>query len=218
MLPTHERIQLKIFSSSADTAGAEASRNGSVVEFLRQTIEHRFGVKDVPDGHFSFPSEIGGLDVQSPFVSLIQRREAAEKQPGKSIDEYFKKEREAHKEAKARFESGETTDARYQSPDPDFKPEDADAFFSSEEFVSSRKILDDGLRGAYEKLLSPPKEQGLDYDDRGVVMNAVAALSGQQNLRGISAPWYGMESYWPWVAQLGMDRRWCSALGGFSDS
>jgi len=32
-----------------------------VVQFLRQTIESRFGVKSIPDGFLFFPVELGGV-------------------------------------------------------------------------------------------------------------------------------------------------------------
>jgi len=49
MLATHRRIQESIFEG------------GNVVQFLRQTIESRFGVKSIPDGFLFFPVELGGV-------------------------------------------------------------------------------------------------------------------------------------------------------------
>jgi hypothetical protein len=43
MLATHRRIQETVFDG------------GNVVQFLRKTIEERFGVKNIPDGFFFFP-------------------------------------------------------------------------------------------------------------------------------------------------------------------
>jgi len=53
----------------------EASNSGrddsSVVGFLKQTIENRLGIKDIPDGYSSFLVELGGLEVQSPFTPFL---------------------------------------------------------------------------------------------------------------------------------------------------
>jgi hypothetical protein len=49
MLATHRRIQESIFEG------------GNVVQFLRTTIEDRFGVKSLPDGFLFFPVELGGV-------------------------------------------------------------------------------------------------------------------------------------------------------------
>jgi hypothetical protein len=53
----------------------EASNSGrddsSVVGFLKQTIENRLGIKDIPDGYSSFLVELGGLEVQSQFTPFL---------------------------------------------------------------------------------------------------------------------------------------------------
>ena len=203
MLATHERIQRKIFASSADVPKA-LSRNGggSVVEFLRQIMENRFGIKDVPDGYFFFPSEMGGLEIRSPFINLVQLREATEKQPSKLVGDFLDNERESYRMAKMRFESGETHQAHDDREDPNFEPHDANTFFSFEEFVKHREVSDPELRKLLKHLLAPPTEQTLDIDNHGVVINALNAISNQQNSRGPFGNWYSMDPYWKWVAQL----------------
>ena len=198
MLEINSYIQRKIFSSSADAT----SVSGSVVEFLRQSIEQRFAVKDIPDGYFFFPSELGGLDIRNPFVRLIQIREATEQRPGKAIDDFLQGEKEAYQQAKARFESGETHKVHWGMADPHFTPDDAETFFSFEEFVRFREVFNYELGEVFQDLLSPPEEQSLEYDSHGIVNKALSALGGQQNLRGITNDWLSMEPYWRWVAQL----------------
>ena len=202
MLATHERIQRRIFSSSTDAKGAQTDRGkGSVVEFLRQSIEHRFGIKDIPDGYFFFPSELGGLDVRSPFIGLIQKRETTNERPAKLIDDFLVQEWESYLQAKRAFEAGETEEIRHLVVEPDFRPDDADTFFSFEEYVRHREVLDGGLRAAFDTLMHVPAENSLEQGN-DTVTSALGALGDHQGLRGILPYWSGMEPYWKWVAQL----------------
>ena len=203
MLATHERIQRQIFSSSSSVRNLDASNeHGSVVEFLRQCIEERFGITDVPDGYFFFPSELGGLDVRSPFIGLISKRESTYESPEKEIDKFLTSEKDGYLAAKKRFEDGDIDDSRFDDSDRDFKPDKPDTFFSFEEYSRYREVLDDNLRHVYQQLLHVPAEHNLEPDNHGDVMTALNALANQQNLGGISANWYTMAPYWKWVSQL----------------
>jgi hypothetical protein len=71
-----------------------------VVGFVKQTIESRFGIKDIPDGYFSFPAELGGLEVQSPFIGLLQIHNAVLDRPSALLDGFEEAGKEAHKCAK----------------------------------------------------------------------------------------------------------------------
>ena len=89
MLATHERNQRQIFSSSTSVDNPELENSsGSVIEFLKNTIEQRFGTKDIPDGYFYFPTELGGLEVRNPFIGLLQIRDAVYDGPAKLLDEF----------------------------------------------------------------------------------------------------------------------------------
>jgi hypothetical protein len=51
---------------------SDSNRDGSsAIEFLKQAIWNRFGIKDIPDGYFFFPVELSGLEVQSQLIVLI---------------------------------------------------------------------------------------------------------------------------------------------------
>ena len=203
MLATHERIQRQIFANSSRATASNASTcDGSLVEFLRQEIHKRFGVRDVPDGYFYLPTELGGLEIRNPFVGLLQIRDTVEENPQKLLDNFEQAEREAYRLAKIRFDNGEV----YRHPDERYEPKDKDRFFSFEEYTKYREEFNYNFDGnsvdVFTTLLAKPKEEPIDTYDYGNVKVALNALGTRTNLRGILANWYSMEPYWKWIAQL----------------
>ena len=94
MLTTHRHIQESIFP------------NGSILQHIKKMIEERFFVKDIPDGFFFFPVKLGGLDLKSPFVDLLQIRDSVEENPYDLLDEYEFKERNDYDNARRAFDKG----------------------------------------------------------------------------------------------------------------
>ena len=204
MLATHERIQRQIFSNSALVSEFKPKdEGGSAIEFLRHAIEQRFGVRDIPDGYFFLPTELGGLEVQNSFIGLLQVRNTVKDDPSKVLDGFEEAEKEAYRAAKARFENGEVDG--YRTNDK-FKPKDADRFFSFEEYTKYREDFSCGFEGeiveVFSNLLAKPGQEPVETDDNGTVKTALNALGSRPNLRGILANWNYMEPYWKWVAQL----------------
>ena len=203
MLATLERIQREVFASSKTEDGET-----SVVEFLKTTIEERFGVPNIPDGYLFFPVELGGLELRSPFIGLLQIRDAVVKQPSSLLDSFEEQEREEYKQAKVNFERNGPFDASEWrgAYDESFKPKDGDTFFSFEEYTKYREELpyafDEELVDVFTKLLERPSEEGIETDDNGKVKTALGALGNRINMKGILGNWYQMEPYWKWVAQL----------------
>jgi hypothetical protein len=205
MLATHERLQRRIFSDSTAVAAEGSAGSGSVAAFLKGAIEQRFGVQDIPDGYLFFPVELGGLEVQSPFIGLLQIRDAVLERPALRLDAFEEDERQAYREVKAVFELGKLRDESTREW-PSFKPEDPDTFMPLEEYTRYREEVNyhfnGELRDVFLELLRCPSEESLDYDDNGLVKMALNALGNQTSLRGILADWYSMEPYWKWVAHL----------------
>lgn len=191
MLATHRHIQESVFDG------------GNVVQHLKQMIKDRFGVSDLPDGFLYFPVELGGLDLKSPFVDLLQIRDSVKANPYDLLDEYEEKEKEDYADAKRRFDKGDIERMRRQTEKPDFRPEDADVFFSLEEFTQYRETFASmgkaNLRNVYVELLRRPMEQPVEPSTQ--VHEALNGLR-QSNLRGIMSNWYNMEAYWKWIAQM----------------
>lgn len=192
MLATHRHIQSSIFDG------------GNVVQFLKDIIAARFGVADVPDGFLFFPVELGGLDLQSPFVGLLQIREAVVEDPALLLDTFFEAERKDYTTAQQAFDRGDTARSRWSVEDAKFLPEEPDVFFPFDEFVrfreSYRTTGTADLLAVYRDLMKRPEQESVDGSV--LVRRAVEQLSGQSGLRAITGDWEGMEAYWKWVAQM----------------
>ena len=194
ILATHQRIQKTLFAGQ------------SVVQHLKGTIEQRFDVKDLAEGFLFFPVELGGLELQSPFVSPLQLRENVTEHPSKILDEFETNEKEEYHELKTRFDKGTEPDTRDEVDDPSWKPSSgADEFMSFEEYTKYREEFttaysDNHLTTAYEELLKRPSERSIDCSP--VVQQALEGLRSQSNTKGITASWSGMDAYWRWIAQM----------------
>lgn len=201
MLQTHERIQRKVFSSGP---GDDAKGDQSVVTYLRETIQSRFGNTSIPDGYFFLPIDLGGLELSSPFINLVGVRDALTTTPDSLMDAFFQTERDTY-EALKRHYAGKDKD-RVITKNKGFRPDDVNEFLSFEEYTRHREYLDYGFSGqllnVYDNLLRRPSEQVIEYDPTGPLATGFGQLRNQSGLSGIKGDWYSMTPYWKWVAQL----------------
>jgi predicted DNA-binding protein YlxM (UPF0122 family) len=203
MLSTHNKIEKQVFTKLSN------GQVTSVVEFLKREISQRFGIKDIPDGYLYFPMELGGLDLQSPFISLMQIHDEVSKNPSQSMIDFEEDERHAYEGYKEAFLSGKTRHERYALDDPDWEPEsqrEKDTFMSFEEFTRYREAFFFGhftatnrLHRIFRTLMKRPKDSKVDTDD-GNMSSAMEQLRRESNLQGIVGWWNNMNAYWTWVA------------------
>lgn len=196
MLATHRGIQEKIFEG------------GNVVHFLKKSIEERFSVRSVPDGFLFFPIELGGLDLKSPFVGLMQIRESVRENPYELMDQFKEAEEEAYVEAKRAFDRGDnhryspSKRSRLEYVAPGSSPNDT--FLTFDEFVKYREEFNAvgkaDLLEVYRDLMKKPTEENIDVSVQ--VKQGLDQLRGQSNLNGITCEWGHMDAYWKWVAQM----------------
>jgi hypothetical protein len=182
MLSTMTRIQNRMFSDS------------NVVDFLKSTIEARFGVTDIPDGYLYFPTGLGGLELQNPFIGTLQVRDAVFELPATTMQDYIDGELNAYSTAMKAFENNHV--ARYSNMDPDFVPDDRDTFFGFEEFTHHREEFalpkgDGNLLAVFEELLEQPSPELLDATQEETMM--LNKYSGDAAMS---------DGYIRWVAQL----------------
>ena len=195
MLATLERVQRKIFSDSSTS---------SVVEHLKFMLQQRFGVTNIPDGYIFFSTELGGLELRSPFIGLLQIHDAVPRQPSHLLDDFAEAEAGAYRSAKIKFEKDQVY--RHSLDDPQFVPEDGDTFMSFEEFVRYREEFQYGYEGelynVFTELLKQPGEESIEASAE--VMTGVTSMntSGFTGHAGINGNWHGMTPYWKWVVQL----------------
>ncbi|KAJ4246552.1 hypothetical protein NW762_013493 [Fusarium torreyae] len=205
MLRTHEKIERQVFTKLSE--GEE--QVASVAEYLKRELAERFDIKDVPDGYLYFPMELGGLDLQSPFISLLQIHDQVYESPSKSMIEFDENEHHSYDRYKASFLQGHTRHERYALDEPDWVPEsehDRENFMSFEEFTRYREVykfdhFSSGkkLHSVFRNLMKRPSENTVESDD-GKISLALEALQNESNLRGITGYWHSMDAYWSWVA------------------
>lgn len=207
MLKTHERIQREVFSPTSSLASESGAQKPAtnIVDYLKNMMQERFGISDIPDAYLFFPVELGGLDLKSPFISILQVHDTVLQDPSKKLDEFFEAEKMSYKTYKTIFDSGMVH--RITQWRPEAKA-DLDKFMSFREFVRYREDLKynfvPNLSSVYKELLKIPKEKGVEEGDSKVMngINALSQLQSQVNLRGITGNWQQMEPYWKWVAEL----------------
>ncbi|RKL32158.1 hypothetical protein BFJ72_g10738 [Fusarium proliferatum] len=203
MLSTHKKIEEQVFKKLSD------GQVTNVVEFLKQEISQRFGIKNIPDGYLYFPMELGGLDLQSPFISLMQIHDEVSKNPSQPMIDSQEDERHAYEGYKKKFLSGKTRHERYALDEPDWVPEsqqDQDTFMPFEEFIRYREAFffehftaTNRLHRIFRTLMKRPTESKVETDD-GRISAAMEQLRGESNLQGITGWWNNMDAYWTWVA------------------
>ncbi|KAH8896605.1 hypothetical protein GQ53DRAFT_743244 [Thozetella sp. PMI_491] len=207
MLRTHERIQRQIFSSWPSSGTIEKPVT-SVSEYLKNALQDRFGIRGVPDGYLFFPVELGGLDLRSPFISLLQVRDSVLQSPEPLLDTMQENEREFYGKAKKTFENGEIDGLRQHLDDPGWEPEsekDRENFMSFQELVRYRDEFvfehETNAADVWSQLMTEPSQEAVEPDEASISA-ALSALSGLPNLESIKSDWNWMEPYWKWVTML----------------
>jgi hypothetical protein len=194
MLGTLARVQRKIFSKDG---------TDSVVEYLKATLQKRFGLTDIPDGYIFFPTELGGLELQSPLVDPLQIRDGLPSDPSHLLDDFLEAEAEAYRTAKTRFEKGQVK--RYTLKDIYFVPNDANTFMSLEEFTRYREEFhyeyDGQLCDVFTKLLEQPSKEIIEASAEVMTGLNVMNKNGLTEKAGITGNWRRMTPYWKWVVQ-----------------
>ncbi|KAK8041295.1 hypothetical protein PG994_014302 [Apiospora phragmitis] len=200
VLETYQRMQASLFSASDghDSGNSEAAEPGNVVQYLKAKMKERFGFTDIPNAFIFLPSQLGGLGVRNPIVSLQMFREDLSdnyESPQAVIKKWLAAEEEQYAVARKAFYEHATVDDRLGRPrhlhrdQVDYtQARDAtraalgDAalatFFSYEEFGRWRGAMSWVLPDCYRQLTATPKmvEPGLDADVT-VALSALGLLA-----------------------------------------
>jgi hypothetical protein len=149
MLTALETIQRRVFSGMA------------VLDYLKLAIKTRFGVEDIPDGYFYFPSSLGGLELHNPFIGLVQLQDAVYEDPDSALSFVVLTEKETYRQANIAFDNGQI--GRRHFPEPKFKPEEPQKFMSFEEYTQFREEFawshHGNIASVFEELLRQPAKQ-----------------------------------------------------------
>lgn len=161
ILSTYETMHQTIFEATDDSVPC------TVTGFLRQKIESRFGITDVPDAFFYLPEKLGGLGLRNPFISISLVRKSLSKTPIELVDEYRRKEQSNYERAKRVFENTTRKDRRARleqlQPDQAFEKvsviatEEVDQFMTFAEWSKAREEESYAYSNLYEELMTVPK-------------------------------------------------------------
>jgi hypothetical protein len=132
-------------------------------------IEERFGVSDLHDSFIYLPEQLGGLGLRNPFVGLFLVRNKITQTPEDVIDEFLKLERDQYLEAKKSHEALSEVVLRRRlrqiypaddtSRDRAISEEEANVFFSLEEYSRFRERQDKDFFSTFEKLVTVPETE-----------------------------------------------------------
>lgn len=206
MLATHKRIQQQIFSSG--TGSGAMGTSSSIIGHLRKTIEQRFGISNIPDGYFYFPVELGGLDLQSPFISLLQIRDSVLESHDSLFKDMLEAEHEAYTRYKYKFDHNNVYRPQNGSLPP-WRPEeqhDRDNFLSTAEFVAHREDLcifpnqftPKDILWVFQQLMAQPEEESIDEVPE--LWTALAQIPAGG--RAIKQGWHEMDASWRWITAM----------------
>ena len=203
MIETFGRIQRALFP------------NGSVTDHLRQTIEERFSVKDLPDGFFYFPIRMGGLELKNPLIPLFAMRDSIRRFPEKMLERALDKDEEEYHIAKERFVKNDTGAGLGRHSNFELQRKiraqqgENDNFMPMEEFLRYREEKSRNLAAVYAELLEIPQEKEIDRTPQ--IASWLEALpaetkadrrDGRGSKRigpGIYRKWSSMQPYWKWI-------------------
>jgi hypothetical protein len=166
VITTFGRIQRGIFPSTG----------GSVVEHICETIEKRFGVKDIPAGWCFLPISEGGLEIVNPIIDVLTVRPSLVQGPTVAFSQRKKTDEEDYDKAEEVWKAGGGEGT-------------SDTFMSWDEFVLGRETASIGWGDVWKSLQ---------------VVAAPAHLS-QAGAAMRDANWYNRSDVGKWVMLLYAD-------------
>lgn len=203
MLEAHARIQREVFQGPG--LRDDDIQANSVADYLKATLQKRYGVTDLPDAFLFFPVELGGLGLRSPFVPILQLRNEVTPDPAALIEKCFEQEKIQYKKQQHNFELHKAP----QNPEAP-TPSGVNDFLPFADYVGAREDFclfnGDSLQETYKALLRQPSgnETAIDLDGQAagsITIEALARqLGGEEALRKVLG--VPPQPYWAWIVTL----------------
>ncbi|KAK4144133.1 uncharacterized protein C8A04DRAFT_36961 [Dichotomopilus funicola] len=163
VLDTYQSILDRLFPVSD-------GKETGVVEYVKQMIQDRFGVSNLPDAFIHLPEQLGGLGLRNPFVGLFLVRNNITQSPKDILDEFLDDERTRYLAAKAFFEKTSKADLSERlsriirrstgvSPDQTVIDAYTGEFFSLEEYSRFRESTSGAFMVTFNKLIVVPDRE-----------------------------------------------------------
>jgi hypothetical protein len=160
ILETYANMQRELFEF----------HNGSVTQYLREQISHRFGVQNIPDSFFFLPEELGGLGLKNPFVPFFVLKDQLMKNPHMRVTKFLQEEQDTYRSAKESFISLPDSQKQLRfnfayEKNPKYSAILDEPFLSFEEYTSYREVYSHKLKLAYLDLMRVPEVQDIELVD-----------------------------------------------------
>lgn len=194
-ISTLSRIESTLFNKTSGDKTPSDQING-VTAYLRTVIADRFDIRDLPDGFFYYPIELGGMGLLNPFIRLLAMRENIKQTPRKLLHKASLTDEKEYEAAKEKFKKdGADVSSQFWSKwGGKSKP-----FMSLEEYTRYPETFSASLVDVYSQLTDVPSERSValtwGFEREQYSLDKTSAGS-------ISAFWGGMSPYWQWVAEL----------------
>ncbi|KAL4990715.1 hypothetical protein BDW68DRAFT_194022 [Aspergillus falconensis] len=181
ILSTYRSMQETLFGGST----------ASVTQHLRQMIETRFGVSNVPDAFFYYPEELGGLGLCNPSISPFLVRDSVQNSPQQHIANFHSAERKLYHILKKEFDDTPQTIrmARFAHANNGLERRfvsraERDTFMSFEELTRFRWSQSTLFRTLYQGLQAVPEPEGISFTMD--VSNALFAALSSEKVRALN--------------------------------
>ncbi|KAF4548332.1 Hypothetical protein D9617_29g007090 [Elsinoe fawcettii] len=208
----HGNSHLRSVISTFELIQRELFPSGSATSHIKSMISQRFHIPEstIPTGFLYFPTELGGLDLKNPFISLLARLHEPSTDvsddeslashadsvyhtldPGERLRLAALRERHDYDTAKARWEKDGAT---FPALGDGWRPRDHGTFFSYEEYSAFRRETSFHLVEAATQLRGRPEEKAVQ------VQGEVQGLLGGVMAR-MGRSWAG-KGYNKWILAL----------------
>ncbi|KAJ5105304.1 reverse transcriptase [Penicillium alfredii] len=187
ILAAYEDMQKTIL----DTNGTHTQQ--TLTQHLREMIQARFDVSDIPDAFFFLPEELGGLGLRNPFISVLLVSNQLRDPPLKLIKDFVAEERHEYAIEKKLFDDL-SKQARWKRLDnihphgavnvkPVVSQREMDTFMSFEEYTRFREETSPQFTKLYQHLLQVPEPNGVELNDSDRVPMAVRDIRRRFRLK-----------------------------------
>ncbi|KAL4905539.1 hypothetical protein BDW74DRAFT_17810 [Aspergillus multicolor] len=160
ILSTYRAMQETLFGDST----------GTVTQHLRQMIEARFNVSDIPDALFYYPEELGGLGLRNPSISPFLVRGTLQTSPIQHIVDFSANEVKLYHSLKKEFhelpQTTRMTRFAYANNGKErhfVSRSERDTFMPFEEWSRFRWSQSTLFRNLYQDLQEVPEPAGIDF-------------------------------------------------------
>ncbi|KAK5038140.1 hypothetical protein LTS07_001609 [Exophiala sideris] len=189
MIDTFARIQRAMFPE------------GLVTDYLAKLARDRFDVRDVPDGVWYWPVQMGGLELRNPVVSLYGVRESMRKSALDILATDLAADEVLYLSKKAAFERKSSIELRTARKTAGIG-NIGDEFMSKQEYMRYREARSAYLGRAYDLLLITPEE--FEIKTTNEITSWLDTLpsrarESRSSSSGIHQSFKSMKPYWRWI-------------------